>query len=148
MPLEVTDAASVASMVNGVLERYGRIDVLVNNAGITRDQLMLRMKREDWDDVIATNLTPAFVLVQAVLGGVTVLTGLNPVTVMSHFLLSMVTLVVATMLVWSVMRERAGKDDAGEEVAQADDRLVAQCPDPTAAKESHRRKGPGRRLAV
>ena len=49
------------------------------------------------------------VLVQAVLGGVTVLTGLNPVTVMSHFLLSMVTLVVAMTLVWRVMRERAGK---------------------------------------
>jgi 3-oxoacyl-[acyl-carrier protein] reductase len=40
-----------------VLQRHGRIDVLVNNAGIARDQLMLRMKREDWDQVIATNLT-------------------------------------------------------------------------------------------
>ncbi len=51
------------------------------------------------------------VLVQAVLGGVTVLTGLNPVTVASHFLLSMVTLVVAMALVWRVMRERAGKPE-------------------------------------
>jgi 3-oxoacyl-[acyl-carrier protein] reductase len=65
--LEVTDAASIDAMVAGVLGRHGRIDILVNNAGITRDQLMLRMKREDWDDVIATNLTPAFVLVQAAL---------------------------------------------------------------------------------
>jgi 3-oxoacyl-[acyl-carrier protein] reductase len=49
------------------MERHGRIDILVNNAGITRDQLMLRMKRDDWDQVIATNLTAAFVCAQAVL---------------------------------------------------------------------------------
>ena len=49
-------------MIAGVLERHGRIDILVNNAGITRDQLMLRMKRDDWDEVIATNLTAAFAL--------------------------------------------------------------------------------------
>jgi len=67
VPLEVTDTASIEAMVAGVLERHGRIDILVNNAGITRDQLMLRMKRDDWDQVIATNLTPAFVLVQAAL---------------------------------------------------------------------------------
>jgi 3-oxoacyl-[acyl-carrier protein] reductase len=65
--LEVTDGASIEALVSGALERHGRIDILVNNAGITRDQLMLRMKRDDWDQVIATNLTPAFVLVQAVL---------------------------------------------------------------------------------
>jgi 3-oxoacyl-[acyl-carrier protein] reductase len=67
VPLEVTDRASIDALVAGVLERHGRIDVLVNNAGITRDQLMLRMKREDWDDVLATNLTAAFALTQAVL---------------------------------------------------------------------------------
>ena len=67
VPLEVTDAASIDAMISGVIARHGRIDILVNNAGITRDQLMLRMKREDWDAVIATNLTPAFVLVQAAL---------------------------------------------------------------------------------
>lgn len=65
--VDVTDAASIEMMMSGVLQRHGRIDVLVNNAGITRDQLMLRMKRDDWDAVIATNLTPAFVLVQAAL---------------------------------------------------------------------------------
>jgi 3-oxoacyl-[acyl-carrier protein] reductase len=54
-------------MVNGVLERHGRVDVLVNNAGITRDQLMLRLKRQDWDEVIATNLTSAYTCAQAVL---------------------------------------------------------------------------------
>jgi 3-oxoacyl-[acyl-carrier protein] reductase len=65
--LEVTDTASIEALMSGVLARHGRIDILVNNAGITRDQLMLRMKRDDWDQVIATNLTPAFVCSQAVL---------------------------------------------------------------------------------
>jgi 3-oxoacyl-[acyl-carrier protein] reductase len=65
--VDVTDPASVEALVNGALERHGRIDVLVNNAGIAKDQLMLRMKREDWDAVIATNLTSAFTCSQAVL---------------------------------------------------------------------------------
>ena len=64
---DVTDEAAVAALVARAIERFGRIDILVNNAGITRDQLMLRMKREDWDAVIATNLTAAFTCVQAVL---------------------------------------------------------------------------------
>jgi 3-oxoacyl-[acyl-carrier protein] reductase len=65
--LDVTDAASVHAAVTGILARHGRLDILVNNAGITADQLLLRMKREDWDRVIATNLTAAFTCVQAVL---------------------------------------------------------------------------------
>jgi 3-oxoacyl-[acyl-carrier protein] reductase len=65
--LDVTNAESIAALVSGVLERHQRIDVLVNNAGIAKDQLMLRMKRDDWDQVIDTNLTSAFTLVQAVL---------------------------------------------------------------------------------
>ena len=65
--VDVTDAASVEALVAGVLERHGRIDILVNNAGIARDQLMLRMKRDDWDQVLSTNLTSAFTCVQAVL---------------------------------------------------------------------------------
>jgi 3-oxoacyl-[acyl-carrier protein] reductase len=65
--VDVTDAAAVAAVADAVLERLGRIDVLVNNAGITRDQLVLRMKRADWDAVLATNLTGAFICVQAVL---------------------------------------------------------------------------------
>src|SRR3954454_3412116 len=65
--LDVTDAGAVERVVTSVLERHSRIDVLVNNAGITRDQLLLRMKREDWDAVLATNLTAAFALTQAVL---------------------------------------------------------------------------------
>jgi 3-oxoacyl-[acyl-carrier protein] reductase len=65
--IDVTDGASIEAMVEGALTRHGRVDVLINNAGITRDQLMLRLKRADWDDVIATNLTSAFTCVQAVL---------------------------------------------------------------------------------
>jgi len=65
--VDVTDAGSVAAMIGAVLDTHGRIDILVNNAGITRDQLMLRMKRDDWDQVIATNLTSAFTCVQAVI---------------------------------------------------------------------------------
>jgi 3-oxoacyl-[acyl-carrier protein] reductase len=63
--LEVTDAASIDALIAGVLQRHGRIDILVNNAGVTRDQLMLRMKRDDWDHVIGTNLTASFALSQA-----------------------------------------------------------------------------------
>ena len=63
---DVADPAAIDALVSGALERHKRIDILVNNAGITRDQLMLRMKRDDWDQVIATNLTAAFSCVQAV----------------------------------------------------------------------------------
>ena len=65
--VDVTDAATIDALVSGALERHGRIDILVNNAGIARDNLMLRMKRNDWDEVLATNLTSAFTAVQAVL---------------------------------------------------------------------------------
>ena len=67
MTVDVTAAASAEEAVGGVVARHGRIDILVNNAGIARDQLMLRLKREDWDAVIATNLTAAFALTQAAL---------------------------------------------------------------------------------
>ena len=65
--LDVTDSAAAERVVASMLERHARIDILVNNAGITRDQLLLRMKRDDWDAVLATNLTAAFTLTQAVL---------------------------------------------------------------------------------
>jgi 3-oxoacyl-[acyl-carrier protein] reductase len=65
--LDVTDPATIDDVVKGTLAKYGRIDILVNNAGIARDQLLLRMKRDDWDAVIATNLTSAYSCMQAVL---------------------------------------------------------------------------------
>ena len=65
--MDVSDPASVETAVGGVIGRHGRVDILVNNAGITRDTLMLRMKREDWDAVLQTNLGGAYACVQAVL---------------------------------------------------------------------------------
>jgi 3-oxoacyl-[acyl-carrier protein] reductase len=65
--VDVTDPSSIDAAVSATLARAGKIDILVNNAGIARDQLLLRMKRDDWDAVIATNLTAAFTCVQAVL---------------------------------------------------------------------------------
>ena len=64
---DVTDGAAVETLVKSTVEQHGRLDILVSNAGITRDQLMLRMKRSDWDEVLATNLTAAFTLCQAAL---------------------------------------------------------------------------------
>jgi 3-oxoacyl-[acyl-carrier protein] reductase len=65
--LDITDPASVDAAVAATLAAHQRVDILVNNAGIAKDQLMLRMKREDWDAVINTNLTGAYTCVQAVL---------------------------------------------------------------------------------
>ena len=65
--LDVTETASIAGMAQTALDRFGRIDVLVNNAGIVRDQLLLRMKPEEWDAVISTNLTAAFACCRAAL---------------------------------------------------------------------------------
>jgi 3-oxoacyl-[acyl-carrier protein] reductase len=65
--LDIASEASVKDTAKAVIAKFGRIDILVNNAGITRDMLLLRMKRADWDDVIATNLTGTFLLTQAVL---------------------------------------------------------------------------------
>jgi 3-oxoacyl-[acyl-carrier protein] reductase len=65
--LDITEPGASEAAVAGALGRHGRIDILVNNAGITKDQLLLRMKRDDWDSVLATNLTANFVLTQAVL---------------------------------------------------------------------------------
>jgi 3-oxoacyl-[acyl-carrier protein] reductase len=64
---DMTEAASLEALIGGTLARHGRLDILISNAGIARDQLMLRMKRADWDEVIATNLTAAFTLCQAAL---------------------------------------------------------------------------------
>jgi 3-oxoacyl-[acyl-carrier protein] reductase len=63
--VDVTDSAALAQLPGAIVRGHGRLDVVVSNAGITRDQLLMRMKREDWDAVIATNLTAMFTLAQA-----------------------------------------------------------------------------------
>src|SRR5580765_5033182 len=65
LSVDVTEAAALESVPAGIIDRHGRLDIVVSNAGITRDQLLMRMKREDWDAVMATNLTATFVLAQA-----------------------------------------------------------------------------------
>ncbi len=67
MALNVNDAAQVAATLKTISEKYGDVSILVNNAGITRDTLLMRMKDEDWDDVLSTNLTSVFRMSQAVL---------------------------------------------------------------------------------
>lgn len=66
--LDVASEDSIKNCAKAALERFGKIEILVNNAGVTRDGLVLRMKRADWDGVLATNLTGAFLLTQALLG--------------------------------------------------------------------------------
>jgi 3-oxoacyl-[acyl-carrier protein] reductase len=63
---DASDQASATRVIEAALEAFGRIDILVNNAGITRDDLIMRMKPEDWSDVIATNLSGAFFATKAV----------------------------------------------------------------------------------
>lgn len=67
VPIDVTEPGAAERAVAAAVEKHGRLDVLVNNAGIARDQLLLRLKREDWDAVLATNLTAAYALTQAAL---------------------------------------------------------------------------------
>jgi len=67
--LDVTDQDSIASLVKDVTDNYGSPGILVNNAGITRDNLLMRMKDEEWDEVIETNLTAAFRMCRACLRG-------------------------------------------------------------------------------
>lgn len=69
MVLNVTDAAQIKVVLADVTQRFGDIGILVNNAGITRDNLLLRMKDEEWDDILATNLKAVFRLSKAVLRG-------------------------------------------------------------------------------
>ncbi|MEW5837863.1 MAG: 3-oxoacyl-ACP reductase FabG [Pseudomonadota bacterium] len=69
MKLDVTDPASVDAVLQAVESRFGAPSILVNNAGITRDTLLMRMKDEDWDAIIQTNLTSVYRLSKAVLRG-------------------------------------------------------------------------------
>lgn len=66
--MDVAAEDEIKGGVKAAIEKFGKIDILVNNAGITRDMLMMRMKRADWDAVLATNLTGAFLCTQAVIG--------------------------------------------------------------------------------
>jgi 3-oxoacyl-[acyl-carrier protein] reductase len=67
--LDVASEESIKECAKAVIAHFGGVGILVNNAGITRDILALRMKRKDWDDVLTTNLTGAFLLTQAVMSG-------------------------------------------------------------------------------
>ena len=65
--LDLASEDSIKECAKAVIAQLGKVEILVNNAGITRDILALRMKRKDWDDVITTNLTGAFLMTQAVM---------------------------------------------------------------------------------
>lgn len=65
--LNVTDDFACEAIIDDIIKEFGRIDILVNNAGITKDQLAMRMKGDEWTDVISTNLSSVFKLSQAVL---------------------------------------------------------------------------------
>ena len=66
---DLSDAAQAAALIAQAEETFGSVDILVNNAGITRDNLALRMKDEEWSDVLAVNLTASFRLIRAALRG-------------------------------------------------------------------------------
>jgi len=67
--LDVASEDAIKATVKQISAQFGKIDILVNNAGITRDTLLMRMKRADWDEVLTTNLSAPFLLTQAVIGG-------------------------------------------------------------------------------
>jgi len=69
LPLNVTDTDSISALFEQIKVQFGTVDILVNNAGITRDNLMMRMKDDEWDDIINTNLSSVFKLSKAVLRG-------------------------------------------------------------------------------
>jgi 3-oxoacyl-[acyl-carrier protein] reductase len=68
VPMDVSDAAQVKTGFQQLLAKFGKLDILINNAAITRDTLALRMKLEDWDAVLRTNLTGAHLCIQQALG--------------------------------------------------------------------------------
>ncbi|MBF8999609.1 MULTISPECIES: 3-oxoacyl-ACP reductase FabG [Vibrio] len=69
LALNVTDVASIEAVLKSINDEFGAVDILVNNAGITRDNLLMRMKDDEWTDILDTNLTSIFRLSKAVLRG-------------------------------------------------------------------------------
>ena len=69
MKLDVTDNDQVSNLVKNIGEDFGSVDILVNNAGITKDNILLRMKEDEWDDIINTNLSSVYKTSKAVLRG-------------------------------------------------------------------------------
>ena len=67
--LNVTDNEQIASLIKSVNEDFGSIDILINNAGITRDNILLRMKEDEWEDIINTNLSSLYKMSKSVLRG-------------------------------------------------------------------------------
>jgi 3-oxoacyl-[acyl-carrier protein] reductase len=66
LEVDVTDRSAVSEAIQKILDKYGRIDILINNAGITRDALLMRMKESDWDGVLSVNLKGAFLCTKEV----------------------------------------------------------------------------------
>ena len=69
MMLNVTDNEQISELLKSITAEYGSVDILVNNAGITRDNILVRMKEEEWDDIINTNLSSVYRMSKAVLRG-------------------------------------------------------------------------------
>ena len=69
MILNVTDNEQISELLKGITADYGSVDILVNNAGITRDNILVRMKEDEWDDIINTNLSSVYKMSKAVLRG-------------------------------------------------------------------------------
>ena len=69
MILNVTDDNNITELMKNINEKYGTVDILINNAGITRDNILVRMKQEEWDDIISTNLASVFKMSKVVLRG-------------------------------------------------------------------------------
>ncbi|SJL82467.1 3-oxoacyl-[acyl-carrier-protein] reductase FabG [Vibrio palustris] len=69
LALNVTDPASIDAVLKNIADEFGGVDILVNNAGITRDNLLMRMKDDEWTDILDTNLTSIFRMSKAVLRG-------------------------------------------------------------------------------
>ena len=69
MRLNVTDNEQISNLLKNITEDYGSVDILINNAGITRDNILVRMKEDEWEDIINTNLSSVYKMSKAVLRG-------------------------------------------------------------------------------